>query len=721
MTSISSLGVDADGNQYYGDSVSGKVLEVSPSGATTTLASGLSQPIIAVDYLGDVFIADTGTSRVLKIAAWPSRTTSVLASISKQHALALDGANNVFILSGDQLVEIPIDGSAVSISTIPGASLLGLGSGSNGEGHLYIVSGQDGNYAARRYTYNYGGGSGALSGPLKNFLPNLAGASLGGMFVDPQGDPIVEANVARHGKVVISSSNGYKHALFTAGIPFVPMAQDAVGNLYYVNGPSLIRIQLGAVNFGLQDLPNRSANTLAERTLNFGAPPNVHWVLSEEPTGGQFLEGDLASGSGPLLDQSQLYFYYSPTGRSVGYTSGFVNITDQNNVNTLSIPLVATATDGGYAAYYLPAPNLKAHPSFQPVVSAQAVPQTAEQTVISRCACGTFLLDRRAGRVTREGIEIVAGLQNVHGADVDARGNLYFTQGDVAGVLRVGADHSTSRIATDIPYPMGSAMDGMGNLYILNGDDIVRVAADGSETVFATPVTNGGFTSLLSIAVDLFNNIYAGYGNTTNANHGAILKFSPAGGRTLVPTDTKKPTGLAVYPCGAVFFADAERGTLNVVPGYKREKIIGFGLTNPTNLQCEEGGAIRGEDPGIAGGQFALSPIPFGPGNLFFDYDFGKVAVGSSRSITLSSVAVGSSASAKGPAGYATFYGQPSPNFSPNQTITTGVLTEILLGFKPTAAGRYGPFGVTILDPNDDETFSGLETLRLSGTGVTPP
>src|SRR6202012_5281549 len=165
---------------------------------------------------------------------------------------------------------------------------------------------------------------------------------------------------------------------------------------------------------------------------------------------------------------------------------------------------------------------------------------------------------------------------SVSGANVDAQGNLYLTQQGVSGILRVGADGLTSRIAADIADPAGSAMDSLNNLYVLNGDDIVRVAPDDSEAAFVTPVTNGGYTSALSIAIDLFNNVYVGYGVSPNASHGAILKFTPGGAHSLVPTDTKQPTGLAVYPCGALFFADAGRGTVAVVPGNKLEKVIGF-------------------------------------------------------------------------------------------------------------------------------------------------
>ena len=716
---ISSIGVDADGNQYYADAVAGHVVEVTPAGVTTTIATGLNKPLIAVDFLGDVFVADTGTGRVLKVAAWPTRTTTVIASVAGQHALAVDGAENLFLLSGNQLVEIPDNGSPTVVSTIPGASLLGFAQGANGNGRLYVLSLQNAVYLAQIYTYSYSGGPGSLSAPEKNFLPDLGAVIPESFFVDPQGDVIVVDNAAGHGKVVIGSSNGYKHALFTSGGPTVPITQDTYGSLYYLTSSSLIKIQLGVVNFGVQDLPGGFGYYPPEFTLNFGATPNVTWILSQEPAGGQFLEGDLSSGSGPLVDQSQLYFYYFPN--FVGYTTSTVNVTDQNNVTTLSIPLVATATEGGYSSYYLPAPDLRAHPNFQPGAA-------VAQTVLSRCQCGTFSLDRKTGSVTHNGNEIVSGLQSVSGANVDAQGNLYVTQQRVLGILRVAADGSTSRLAADIADPAGSAMDSLNNLYVLNGDDIVRVAPDDSEAVFATPVTNGGYTAALSIAIDLFNNVYAGYGVSPNASHGAILKFTPGGAHSLVPTDTEQPTGLAVYPCGALFFADAKRGTVAVVPGNKLEKVIGFGLTDPTNLQCALGGTISGQDPGIAGGQFSVSPISFSTqefGNNVFAYNFGNVAVGSSRSITLSAVGVGSSASGKGPAsGSAIFFltnAVASPNFVPNQTIQTGALTEITLGFMPTAVGPYGPFQVSVLDQNDLDTYSGQEIINLYGTGVNPP
>jgi hypothetical protein len=706
---ISSIGVDAGGNQYYADAVGGQVMEVTFAGVQTTLATGLSHPLIAADFLGDVFVADTGKNRVLKISAQPTRKTVVLASVSGIHAMALDGAENVFLLSGDQVVEIPNNSSPLVAATVPGASSIGFGPGANGSGHLYVVSLLNGAYSTRLYTYSYSGGSGTLSGPLHSFLPDVGGAVWENFYFDPQGNIVIVDNAGGHGKLIFAATSGYKHAFFISSIPTVPFTEDTYGNLYYLEPAGLYKVQLGVVNFGAMDLPAHGGYFPPELTLNFGIPANVNYELTQEPTGGgAFFEGDLQC-CGYIPINQPLYMYFQPN--FVGYAGGVLNLTDLNGVTTLSIPLSGTGTQP-WAAYFLPAQNLKAHPS-------GLTAQTSE-AVRSRCNCGAFTLNRRAGSVSRNGSAIVTGIQNVRGIDVDARGNLYVTQAGVPGVLRVAADGATATIASDIADPGGSALDNPGNLYVISGDDIIRVAPDGSEAVFATPQTNGGYSSLLSIAVDLWNNVYAGYGTAPNSNRGAIVKFTPTAAPHLVRTDTEQPTGLAAYPCGPIYFGDAKRGTVAVVPGDGLEKVIGFGLTNPTNLQCSPQGGVSGQDPGVPNGSFRVSPITFP-----FTYNFGNVPVGSTRSITLTAVAVGSGsgggAAGGGEMGPGGVSSTGSPNFQPNQEVGYGALVDIPLSFTPTSIGPYGPYEVDVMDQSDVDSFSGFESIDLSGTGVAPP
>lgn len=704
---ISSLGVDADGNQYYADAVAGHVIKVTPSGASTTIATGLTKPLIAVDFLGDVFVADTGTGRVLKVTAWPTRTTTVLATENKLHAIAVDNAENVFLLSGDRLIEIPANGKPEGMATVPGANLLGFGPGAGGTAHLYIVGLQNSAYSAYLYSYNTGSGNGTLSGPLPSFLPSLTGVTAASFFVDLQGNPIVTGSAAGLGEVIIGAAGGYKNTLYTSSISSAPIAQDTYGSLYYLDPANLFKIQLGALNFGAADVPAHADDFTPTLTLNFGASANAGYQLSWTSPDEEFFDDSFQCCGGPLADPAQLNLVFQAD--IPGYANGSLALLDQNNVTTLSVPLVAIATHP-WQAYFLPALNLRAHPSGQAAL--------ATETVLSRCQCGTFVLNRKSGQITNNGTEVVSGLLNVQGADVDAHGNLYVTQAGVAGVLRVAANSSTSTIATDIANPGGSAMDNAGNLYVINGEDIIRVASDGSEAVFVSSTTNGGYSSPLSIAVDLFNNVYVGYGVRPNSNQGAILKFTPAGAHRLVRTDTKQPTGLAAYPCGPIYFADAERGTVAVVPADGQEKVIGFGLTNPTNLQCQPQGGVSGQDPGIPGGHFSVSPISFP-----FTYNFGNVAVGTSRTITLSAVSVGSNIFGAAAGGGEMFpaVSPANPNFLPNQAVYFGTLKDIPLTFKPTSAGPSGTYELDVLDEGDADSFSGLEAIYLSGTGVNPP
>lgn len=737
IANLSSLGSDLVGNHYYADAAAGRVLEVTKAGTNLTLFSGLNKPLIRSNYRGDVFVADTGSGRILKSTAGPKRGTAVLATVPRIHAIALDTASNVFVLSDDQLVEISAAGTVTTVATIPGATVLGTGPGADGKGALYVVSTQAGTNVAQKYSYNYSGGAGTVSSPLSNFLPNLPGASLGSIFVDLRGDVLTEATVSGLGQVVFSSASGFQKTLFTGLSPVVPTGQDSVGNYYWVDGTRLMKTQLSIPSYELlysrdgdATDPYQSRGPETDLGLNFGAVPGVHWSFTQQLAETDFHSESLYAGTVPP-DPEKLYFYYIQRSPIPGTLRGLVNLKDQNYQTSLSIPITANSMVSA-EAFYLPAPNLRAHPNSQPLTAVNTMVPSVP-TVLSRCECGTFDLDRNTGVITHDGHPIASGLLNVLGADVDINGTLYVTQEGITGVLRVTADGVSSHVANDISYPKGSTVDTLGNLFVISGDSVIRLAPDGSETVFATPATNGGYGSPLSIAVDLFDRVYVGYATVPNATHGAILKFTQAGSSSVVPTDTKKPTALAMYPCGALYFGDGIRGTIAVVPGYKQEKYIGFGLPNPVNLRCGGGGFITGEDASIPGRTFRVGGIPLGAYDSF-NLDFGRVQVGTVRTITLSAVAVGSSNympdSATGAAIFAdttysnvfyTSFGYTNEGFLDVGSIIGGSnLTDIRLEFQPDQAGRFGPAVVQESDDNSAPFVPNKINLYGTGFGTAP-
>ncbi|MGB0109499.1 MAG: hypothetical protein WBP52_13455, partial [Terriglobales bacterium] len=82
-----------------GGSVAAHAQSVTFAGTQTYVGGGLSGPWgVAVDGAGDIFIADTGHGRVVKVPAGGGPQTTVLASgLNAPYGVAVDGAGDVFI------------------------------------------------------------------------------------------------------------------------------------------------------------------------------------------------------------------------------------------------------------------------------------------------------------------------------------------------------------------------------------------------------------------------------------------------------------------------------------------------------------------------------------------------------------------------------------------------------------------------------------------------
>jgi sugar lactone lactonase YvrE len=122
-------------------------------GAQTAIGSGFKTPAsVAVDALGNTFIADSGASAVWEIPAGNGTPAAVGTGLNAPAGVAVDGAGNVFIADtgSNQIVEVPLVGAAlnsaaqtviVSSSTVLAGSALNKPSGLalDAGGNLYIA------------------------------------------------------------------------------------------------------------------------------------------------------------------------------------------------------------------------------------------------------------------------------------------------------------------------------------------------------------------------------------------------------------------------------------------------------------------------------------------------------------------------------------------------------------------------------------------------------
>ncbi len=209
----SQVALDALGNVYVADPGQGKVLKYAVGSSTAvSVGTGLTTPTgVAVDGAGDIFIADSGTGSVYEVPFGPSglnasgQTTLVSGLGASGLSLAADGLDHLYVSD-------PSNGRVVKLSDIGASTTSNLGQtetalttgftapsavAADAAGNVYVIDGVN--------LFELVGGVGA---PV-TLLNNLSGAT--GLAVDPSG------------AVYISSASG------TTRIPWVAGALDQAG------------------------------------------------------------------------------------------------------------------------------------------------------------------------------------------------------------------------------------------------------------------------------------------------------------------------------------------------------------------------------------------------------------------------------------------------------------------------------------------------------------
>jgi serine/threonine-protein kinase len=95
------VAVDAAGNVYVADTGNNRVVKLAAGSSTQTVLpfTGLNGPHgAAVDNSGNVYVADTGNKRVVKLAAGSSAQTVLpFTGLNGPHGVAVDNGGNVYL------------------------------------------------------------------------------------------------------------------------------------------------------------------------------------------------------------------------------------------------------------------------------------------------------------------------------------------------------------------------------------------------------------------------------------------------------------------------------------------------------------------------------------------------------------------------------------------------------------------------------------------------
>jgi sugar lactone lactonase YvrE len=712
-------GIDADGNGYYADNRTGSIIRYSATGVYQTLLSGLKQPHIAVDYRGNLFIADTGNNRVLSLAAGATEAV-VRAKVAGPSSIAVDASGNIFFLSGGALFEIIGGAQPRKIGAFPDALFLAYGPDTGENDTIYILSASNGpsasgaasnaeaiSAASKQYsvsTYAYHSTDGAITNlrsfqtadTIEDFGVDAAGNLIFGGVTSVGGQArtyLFEISAAGDNLALTQPVTGKS----------IHLALDYNRVVYYADAQGIFQLMKGSIDFGTasQGSGGGEPNTL---TLNFSLPAGVAVAGTSYTVDGMYssdfqdgfpFNASCSAGSAVC----SMPVSYLPS--ELGITAATMSLLDASGNTLIQVPLHGV---GMYPMHELFIENELAAPD--PPTSG-VVREPAG--ICTTTSLGPMVTDLASGSVfTPYSTAFVKnGLGKPETVAHLPAGNTYVTQAGKAGVLAIRPDRSTTRVASRlVTDPNGVAVDGTGNLFISDRNSIFRLGLDGVETELASAATDGGYSSVQSIAVDPAGVAYAYFGWGGPGGRGGLVSITPTGVVTTIPTKLASAAGLAMDIGGGLYFTDTIHKSLETLRTNGTWMNLLTGLTKPLGVTALYGPLITDE-----GSEQLIAPTI--PQSAF---DFGNVPVGTTATKTFTVFALGNAQTTGG----MYFDGFDAAfDSGAGYKIDPGGSQTVTISFTPSYAG---PHSDTMYDEAND-FFSEepiVQQYTVTGVGVAP-
>ena len=182
-----------------------------------------------------------------------------------------------------------------------------------------------------------------------------------------------------------------------------------------------------------------------------------------------------------------------------------------------------------------------------------------------------------------------------YGSAVDGAGNVYVVDHANNAVLELAAGtFSQSTVVSGLSGPTGVALDGAGDLYISNGSSVVMVPNENGTLNAAdqSTVNLSGLGSARGVAVDSSGDLYV-----ADATNGDVVELSSLGVQTTIASGLTSPHGVAVDAAFNVYVA-----TDNAVTQYPfgggTAVPYGTGYNNPRGVAVDAAGAVYVADTG---------------------------------------------------------------------------------------------------------------------------
>ncbi len=611
----SGVAVDSEGNVYVADTSNHTIRKVTPAGVVTTMVGSAGETGsdngttsvarfngpsgVAVDSLGNLYVADTSNHTIRRVT--PGGVVSTLAGLAgnagstdtparflRPAGLAVDGVGNVYVAdqnnhtirkvspAGVVTTLAGLAGNVGSTDGLDSAARFNLPSGVavDGAGNLYVVD--QNNFTIRKLTP--AGVVTTLAG-LAGSAGSTEGTGRAARFTSPLGVAVDSAGnvyVADAGNHTIRKSTTPE--VYTIAHLAGPLggngSSDGKGSAARFTSPSGVAVD-SAGNVYVADSGN-------------------HTIRKVTPDGVMSTLAGLAGTSGSSNGTGSSARFNGPSGVAVD-SAGNVYVADRNNhtirlvtpggvVSTLAgLAGSSGATDGAGSAARFYGPVGVAVDSGGKVYVADAGNHTIRK--VTPDGVVSTLAGSAGSSGFANGTGSLARFNFPTGVAVDSAGIVYVVDLRNSSLRKVTPAGVVSFLRGGLNYPGGVAVDSGGKVYVPNYHNILQVTPSGVVNTLAGLEGNAGsidgtgsaarFNFPSGMAVDILGNVYvADFGNST------LRKITPGGavstlaglaadsGSTDGATSAARfttPWGLAVDSAGNVYVADTGNSTVRKV------------------------------------------------------------------------------------------------------------------------------------------------------------
>jgi sugar lactone lactonase YvrE len=574
--------------------------QTATSGGTSVFASIVDPQSLARDAGGNIYVTATGGAYKYS----PLGVETQIDFNGSDLGITVDSSGNVYVGQGNNIVDLST-GSVVA--TLPGEV-------------FYLAVDASGTIYASIYQEVYKVASGQAPTLVASIAPSPD--SLLGLAVDASGDLYIASND------VVNDELSYVQELKPdgttikydfgnqLGASFIYEAQgiavDPAGNIYLADADSLYEyLPASGTTRTLTSQSGRLYGVALDGNGNvFVASQQVEQILRIAPPSAVNFGSVNVCPAGqttpaPCTQTEQLTFTITGTGvfgTPVALTQGATGL-------DFSIPAAGDTCVGAQVAGTTCTVNVTFAPTVAgPRNGAVELVDASGNVLATTNVYGTGQGPQLAFNSGNQSTVNATGLSSPNGVAVDGAGNLFIVDGLENTVVKITPSGTQTTIISGLNAPGQIAVDGAGNLFVAdqaNGRVVKVSAANGAETTVGS-----GFQGPYGVAVDGAGDVFV----TDDGSNLVTEVIAATGAQVTLGNGFSFPLGVAVDGAGDVFVADTFNNRVVEVPaGGGAEITIGYGFANALGVAVDGAGDVFVADAA----QGAIVEIPAGGGAQF--------------------------------------------------------------------------------------------------------